>query len=309
VRRGYWFFLLYATLAIAAGFADVRMRAHTEHVVIAYIPGVLNGTESAPGLYRVLAPFSIDAVARLTGVSLLSAWYATRLAFIFSAFCALHVYLRTWLPPHGAFAGVTFTAATLPLTFTNSWPHPDHIPELLLFTLGALAIARHRDGWFTVALAAAAFNRETSVFLVVLYAVAEPITRVRLVRATLFAAEWFAIYGGLRAIRGLSHYQYWQAGRNLADLGLLPAAFDPYYRGYAYFGLILFGPMLFLSLRATALPIFARRALLVVPVFVTIAFMFSSIIESRIFTPLYALILPGLMCSLIPRVDTPRAVL
>ena len=62
--------LLYATLAVATGFADVRMRAHTDNVVKVYIPGVVNGTESAPGLYRVLAPFTIDAVSRATGTSM-----------------------------------------------------------------------------------------------------------------------------------------------------------------------------------------------------------------------------------------------
>ena len=65
-----------------------------------------------------------------------------------------------------------------------------------------------------------------------------------------FALEWLAIYGGLRAVRGLSHYAYWQAGRNFSDLGIpLPAdSYDPYYRLYAWFGAILFGPMLYLAI-------------------------------------------------------------
>ena len=57
--------------------------------------------------------------------------------------------------------------------------------------------------------------------------------------------------------------------------------------------------MLYLALRGRAsLPLFARRALLVVPCFVAVAFTFSSIIESRIFTPLYPLVLPALMFAL-----------
>lgn len=298
---------IYLTLAVATGFADVRMRAHTDHVVKVYIPGVIAGTESAPGRYRVLAPFTIETLGWATGASPMAMWYATRLAFIFIAFCAMHVYLRTWFQDGVAFAGVAFTAATLPLTFTNSWPHPDSIPELALFTFGALAIARRSDAFFAIALALAALNRETSVFLVMLYALAEPLTRARALRTALFAVEWFAIYAGLRAIRGLSHYEYWQAGRNLTDLGLLPAAFDPYYRAYAYFALILFGPALYLGLRGRSAPPFARRALLVVPPFVAVAFMFSSIIESRIFTPLYPLVLPALLFALFTGSGEPRA--
>lgn len=311
MRRESAFFFLYITLAIAIGFADLHMRAHTDNVVKSYIPGVVNGTESAPGVYRVLAPFTLDAIARATGASLLTVWYVSRLVLFYAALCVMHVYLRTWFLPGEAFAGVAFTAATLTLTFTNSWPHPDHVPELALFTLGALAIARRRDGLFAFVLALAALNRETAVFLVVLYFVSEPITIARWARTALFGGEWFVIYAGLRWFRGLRHYEYLQFSRNVADLGLLPPAFDPYYRAYAYFGLVLFGPLLYLALQSRASSRFPVRALIVVPVFVGVCFTFSSIIESRIFTPLYPLVLPAALGALFPsrRVDTPAAVL
>ena len=155
-------------------------------------------------------------------------------------------------------------------------------------------MARRADGIFAVTLAAAALNRETSAFLVLLYAV-QPSRPGRTLRTAVFGLEWFAIYAGLRLLRGLQHYDYWQARRNLSDLALLPGNYDPYYRAYAYAVVVLFGPMLYLALKAADPPPFIRRALIVVPVFAAIAFTFSSIIESRIFTPLYPLILPGLI--------------
>jgi hypothetical protein len=289
--------LLYAAIALAIGFADLRMRAYPKHPVEKFIPAVVANTEPAPAKYRVLAPYLNHYIGSVTGASAMNVWYATRLLWILLAFLAMHAYLRTWFAPEAALAGVALTAATLPLTFTNSWAHPDHMPELALFGLGALAIAQRRDGLFGIALAAAAFNRETSVFLVLLYAAAEPLTRARLVRVALFGLEWLAIYGGLRLARGVQHYDYWQAPRNLADLGMpLPAEFyDPYYRAYAYFFIVLFGPMLYLAIRARDAPRFVRRALLVAPVVIVVAFLFSNIIESRIFTPLYALLLPGVL--------------
>jgi hypothetical protein len=300
-RKDYWCILFYVSVAVATGFADLRMRAYPKHPVTKFIPAVVANTEPAPARYRVLAPYLDYQVARVTGVSPQTVWHITRLLWIFLAYCVIHVYLRTWFAPEAAVAGVLLTAATLPLTFTNSWAHPDHLPELALFTLGALAIARRSDLLFAAALAVAALNRETSVFLVLLYAVAGPVTRIRVVRAGIFGLEWFAIYGGLRLWRGFEHYQYWQAGRNLTDLTIpLPAElYDPYYRGYAYFAVVLFGPMLYIAVRASGhAPLFVRRALLVVPGVVAVAFMFSNIIETRIFTPLYALILPGLMFGL-----------
>src|SRR5687767_11902306 len=209
-RRDWWCILFYVSVAVATGFADLRMRAYPKHAATKFIPGVVANAEPAPGRYRVLAPYLDYQVARVTGVSPQTVWHITRLLWIFLAYCIIHVYLRTCLPPEAAVAGVLLTAATPPLTFTNSWAHPDHLPELALFTLGAFAIARRSDLLFAAALAAAAFNRETSVFLVLLYAVAGPVTRIHAVRTAIFGLEWFAIYGGLRLWRGLEHYQYWQ---------------------------------------------------------------------------------------------------
>jgi hypothetical protein len=299
IRKDYWCLLLYLTLAIATGFADLRMRAYPQHSATKFIPAVVDNTESAPGRYRVLAPFIDHQIVQVTGAAPQNVWYVTRLLWIFFGYAVLHLYLRTWFAPGPAVAGVALVAASLPLTFTNSWAHPDHLPELALFSLGAMAIARGSDRLLAIALAAAALNRETSIFLVLLFFVAEPLTRMRLVRTVLFALEWAAIYAGLRVIRGLSHYDYWQAARNLADLQIpLPDAYDPYYRVYAYFVVALFGPMLVLAVRARQAPPFMRRALLVVPCVVIVAFLFSNIIETRIFTPLYALVLPALVYAL-----------
>jgi hypothetical protein len=300
-RKDYWCVLLYLSLAVATGFADLRMRAYPKHPVTKFSPAVVANAEPAPARYRVLAPFVDHYIARLTGASPQNIWYATRLTWIFLAYCAMHAHLRTWFRSGTALTGVALTAATLPLTFTNSWAHPDHVPELALFTLGALAIARGSTGLFAMVLATAALNRETSVFLVLLYAIAGPLMRGHVVRATLFGLEWLAIYAGLRVWRGLEHYDYWQAARNLVDLTLpLPAEhYDPYYRAYAYFVVVIFAPLMYLAVKALHdAPRFVRRALLVAPCVVAVAFMFSNIIETRIFTPLYALVMPAAIWAL-----------
>src|SRR5262245_10795457 len=65
-----WFLLLYLSPALPTAFADLRMRAYPAKVVQSYIPGIVNGTEEAPGIYRVLAPFLVYHLSRLTGASL-----------------------------------------------------------------------------------------------------------------------------------------------------------------------------------------------------------------------------------------------
>ena len=296
---------LYLLLTLVSGFVDLKVRAHPRNGVDVYIPQVVAGTADAPGRYRVLAPFMNDAVARATGAAPMNVFLLTRLLWFGLAFVALHVYLRTWFAPAAAMTGTILTAALIPLTYTNSWPHPDHIPELALFTLACLAVARGHDGWFAAALIVASLNRETSAFLVLVYAVARPFSRPHAARTLAVAALWGAIYVGLRLWRGWEPYDMWQLERNIDFLKLLPPPYDPYYRAYAWFGIALTVPLLSLALRSRRRqPVFVRRILLVVPAVFVVALGISSIIESRIFTPILPILLPALMFTL----ATPKSV-
>jgi hypothetical protein len=291
---------LYLLLAVASGFVDLRMRRYPELGMTKYTPEVVSGIAEAPGRYRVLMPFALQGAVRATGADPMTIWHLSRLAGFFASWVALHAYLRTWFPLSGAVAGTLLVAATLPLTFTNSWAHPDHIPELALFTLGCFAIARGRDALFAIALVAASLNRETAAFLVPLYLAGGAITRERLVKTAGFAAIWAAIYVGLRVARGMVTYDTWQLFRNVEFLKLLPAPYDPYARAYAWFGLALFGPLLYLALqRRGELPRFVRGALWIVPLVAVTGLLFSSIVETRIFTPLFPLIVPAVMFTVL----------
>jgi hypothetical protein len=297
--RRWTFVALYATVAVACGFMDFRMRQFADIPWKEFMPSVVDGTAEAPGLYRVFTPFTTTWFMAATGLEPASGWLLSRLLWLFACLLAFDWYLRTWFAGLAAFAGTLFVAATLPLTFTNSWAIPDQLPELAFFALAAGAVARGRDAWFVVWLVLASFNRETAVFLVVLYAVARPFTGAHAARTAAVAAVWFSIYAGLRAWRGLQSYEYWQLWRNIRFLGLLPAGFDPYKRAYAWFVVILFGPpAAIIAARWGAVPFFARRALLAVPFVLAAGTVFSSIIETRIFTPLYALVLPALLSAL-----------
>jgi len=288
--------VLLAVMSVASGFADLRMRQYPQRSYAEFIPRVVEGTADAPERYRVLVPFTTHWIAGALGAPLSAVWHATRLAWFLAAYVIFYAYLRIWFGQTASLLGTAVVAATLPLTFTNSWAHPDHIAELALFTAGCAAVAVNRPLLLAAVLAAAALNRETAVFLVALYLLAGPSVRARVPIAAMLAIEWLAIYVGLRAWRGFAHYDYAQLGRNLQFLKLLPASYDPYARAYAYFGLLLFGGLLYIALaQASGRPLFMTRALWVVPIMAAVAFTISSIIETRIFTPLYALVLPSVI--------------
>jgi hypothetical protein len=287
---------LYLLLTLASGFVDLRVRAYPDLVVKEKIPEVIAGTADAPGLYRVLAPFAYEGLARASGWDRMTVWHVTRLGWFLASWFALHAYLRTWFPVSQAIAGTFIVAALLPLTYTNSWAHPDHIPELALFTLGCLAVARGREGWFLGALVLATLNRETALYLVILYLVAGELTSERVTRAGLYFATWFGIYAGLRGLRGFKTYEYWQLSRNYEFLKLLPANYDPYYRAYAWFGIALAVVLTGVAWRTRKeQPRFVRGAVQILPIIFLVSVTLSSIIETRILTPMLPLVLPALM--------------
>lgn len=288
--------ILLALVSLSSAFVDLRMRAYGSRPYAEFIPAVVNGTADAPERYRILVPFAVAGLNAATGMSLGNAWHLLRLVSFVAAYFIFFAYLRRWFDDRTALLGTLIVGATLPLTFTNSWAHPDHIAELALFTAGCAAIAANRLWTLAALLGIATLNRETAIFLVPLYLVTRPVSAGRLGIAALLAAEWAVIFGALRLWRGFVHYDYFQFSRNLQFLKLLPSAYDPYYRAYAYFAIVLFGCLLLVAANgAGPRPLFVSRALLVVPLFTAVAFSISSIIETRIFTPLYPLIMPAVM--------------
>jgi hypothetical protein len=288
--------VLLAIMSVASGFVDLRMRQYPLRPYDEFIPRVVDGTADAPERYRVLVPFTIHGIVQATGIPISAVWHATRLALFFAAYVIFYAYLRRWFDDTPSLLGTALVAATLPLTFTNSWAHPDHIAELALFTAGCAAVAANRVEWLAAILAVATVNRETAIFLIPLFLLTGRPIRSRIGTAALLALEWAAIYVGLRLWRGFVQYDYAQFGRNLQFLKLLPAPYDPYARAFAYFGLLLFGGFLYVALAHSAgRPLFMTRALWVVPMFGVVALTISSIIETRIFTPLYALVMPSVI--------------
>lgn len=299
VREWRWLLLL-STLAFASAFVDFRIRQFEDYAYTTYIPGVIDGTYGAPGIYRVLVPFANTWLVELAGWTQASVWHSTRLIWFFLAFLAFFAYLRHWVDSAAAFSGVAVLAAFLPLTYTNSWAHPDSVPELALSTLACLAMVRRQEYWFGLWLILAALNRETAGFLVLAYAVSRPMSRRHLLKTLCFGITCGVVLGGLRVWRGIEHYDYWQLRRNIGFLGLLPPGYDPYKRAYAWFGVALAAPALaVIASRWSEVPATARRLLASSAPFVLTAVTLSSIIETRIFTLLFPLVAPALMCSVV----------
>ncbi|HVL68400.1 MAG TPA: hypothetical protein VM364_14150 [Vicinamibacterales bacterium] len=293
--------LLYLCVAVALAFVDHRVRSdrHRHHVVSEYIPSVIDGTSGAPAKYRVLMPYALQAVAERSGADPYLVVLGSELLFILASLILMHAYLRFWYSAEASLAGTLAVAALLPLTFTNTWLHPDTFPDLALFTAGCLAVAARRDGWLMAILAIGMLNRETMGFLAVLWAVHRlpgdwrPVTLAR--GAAIFAVAG-GVYVALRAVRGFEHYRMFMLDENLQMLKILPPGFDPYTRVAGYFWVVLLAVPAWLAwsgLRRPDAPRFFRSGFAVAALFLIVAWIFAAIIEVRVLVPALPLLLPG----------------
>jgi len=291
---------LYLVLATALGFVDTRIRAHPDRAYLEYTPGVVGNTEGPPGRYRVLAPFAYDQLRHATQLAPREAWVLFRWLTLFASLWAVHWFLRAWVTSREAVLGTVLMAALLPLTFTNSWGHPDHFPEIALSAWAAGLLARGRLAWFAFALVLALLNRETAAFLGLLFFLSRPMTRQHLLQTTGLAALAVSALAGLRWWRGWESYDPWQAVRNWEFLGLIPGDLDPYYRAYAWFVVVLVAPLVWISVRAWSRQPRLIRAVVagITPAYLVVAFCFTSIIETRVFTLLLPLLVPGVIVAL-----------
>lgn len=297
---------LYIAVATAMGFADYHSRPYPDLAFTEKIPEILAGKAEPPARYRVLAPWLADRIARATPFLPVTNWLIFRWLCLFVSLLAGHVYFRSWFGEGQAVAGNLLVMALLPLTFTNSWPNPDQFTELALFTFACACIARNWWPAFAIALVANAFNRETSAFLVLLYFLAAPFGREHLVRSLTAGVLWLGVTVGLRSRLGFVAYDPWQLRQNLGWLVPLPAGFPGYKRIYGWFFIVLLAPCLQLAWRSLGkVPRFIRVAAgIVAPLYLLTGVLFSSTIESRIFTAMLPLLAPAILATLFGAPET-----
>jgi hypothetical protein len=293
--------VLYICVAVSVAFVDHRVRRERfrEHVVTEYIPSVIAGTSGAPAKYRVLMPYVLDGVARRTRADRYVLFLLSEFVFVAASLMVTHAYLRQWHSASAAAGGTFALAALMPLTFTNTWAHPDTFPDLFLFTAGCLAVVTRRDVLLAAILFVGMFNRETMGFLALLWARhrfpewRQPQTSAR---AVVIFGVGAAVYIGLRWARGFEHYEMWMLSQNLESMKVLPAGFDPYTRIAGFFWLILVGvpgSLAFTAARQPGSPPFFRHAFEIAALFVVVAWLFAAIIETRVFLPVLPLLLPA----------------
>jgi hypothetical protein len=270
------------TLLIGRPLVELAMRAHGE---------IIDGTAPSPYRYRVLVPFTMDALLRvLPGIparlAFLGAYAGYAAAAVAFSLIALHAWARRWSRPWPALAAILLVAAIWPVAMRNHFFQPWSLIEPGLVALGLLWILDRRDAALVPLVALATLNRETGIYLGALYLAIRWNERPW-ARTLLLVAVWAFVFFGLRLVRGEAPHPFspefhWRG--NLAPGGLARAATNlP----------LLLGPLVppaVLGYHLAPAPL--RRALLVVIPQVVAAWIFAYWFEVRLLLPAVTIALP-----------------
>jgi len=130
------------------------------------------GTADKPFAYRVLMPWVIGWVNRLNGVDdLMLTDVGLRVLVLFGVMVVMRRWLRHFVDPLLADVGPLLLGVMLPATFVWYWPYD--FSGILIWTVCLLALVERRYALYLAAFALGTFNRETTFFLIGVFAVTQ----------------------------------------------------------------------------------------------------------------------------------------
>jgi hypothetical protein len=307
------------TIAVYLGLALLLTQFHGEvvnwssrqHKRIDRHVRILEHRGDAPWGYRLLVPYTAEALrtaqagalpdklpgpkrTRALSVPLERSYLALRFSFFFGLFVAFHAWLRHWFDDVSAFAGTSLLAAVHGPSFANYWFQPASALDFALWTGAGVALQRSADRWVPLVLLIGALNRETSVFIVLIYGAMRFGTvshGALLARMAGLGVLWAVPQGLIRWWVGPLGW----AGRGATPVDYLTANLtNPDWLTYAAFfwGVLWVVPVF--AWKNTP-PVLRRLTVVLLP-YIALQFLFGRIREVRLFLPLGLVLIPiGLM--------------
>jgi|LAHU01.1.fsa_nt_gb hypothetical protein len=264
---------------------------------------LVRGTAPTPFQYRALVPCLVRAVSgiRIGERPLVSAgalFFWIQCASTFLLVLATGWWLSCVFPRRGACVLALSILLVLPFNYLLdrflALRYPSDFPSLLFFTLGLVLLRRRRWGWFYPLFVVATFNRETTLFLTVVYLLTawgtEPRRSVGMhlrLQLILWIAAKAALFAAYRGNPGSELVQA-HVRQNLEFLSN-PRAWPLFFSnlGYLWLPVLLF--------RRRIPDRFLRRAALAVYPYAIGMFLVGNMYELRIYGELIPLVLPAFL--------------
>ncbi|MEW6607217.1 MAG: hypothetical protein AB1414_07140 [bacterium] len=301
------FFIFYLPLAFITTYIHIRFTSEFGYECEVFgkpngHSAIIEGQAFAPTQYRILMPFCAEFIHQVLNISIASSYHSLRVITTFLVLSLFHIYLTRWFDTPKALIGTLYLAGSIPLSYLY-WPYPQDMFNLMMFIVGFIAIREHKDNWLYLILILGSLNYETIVFLILFY---------------------FFYHSGQMKFkkligRTISYLAIWTLVMVLIRLkyGLLPNFMDnqvhligyPMYQTnlkmYAnifknisltngcFYIFLLFGFFWILAfLHLSKKPKFLVKTAWVIPIYLVFHFFIASFGETRVFLPLFLLLIP-----------------
>ena len=278
-------------LMLAGPLAKAQMMIHKS---------VIEGTAPKPIQYRVLTYYMVEALHRLTGIAVWRSDLILRFAFTSLSLIYFQRFLRGWFDFTSSAVGALIMGALLPITYVDHTHQPHDIPNLF-FTILALGFIRnHREAWLLILIPIAMLNRESFIFVFwawLFYNIARIPFRTIVVEFLLFTLIALVVYLALPYYFGprASYVEMVQLKNNLNP----PMMWKWFSRLAAFIG-----PMvLALCMKFKSQPVFLKRSLGYVAVYMIVMFFIGKYQETRLFLPILPVLIPLGLASIFPVYD------
>jgi hypothetical protein len=299
-------FILFCSIAFLLAIAD-RAPIHLEkncpcihftEDMDNFIRGVTQSTSHGPYVYRIFIPYLVAGIhSVIPFLSYVNIDLLLKIFFLILCQVTFFYYLRNFFPEIISLTGVFILDILLSFTFSSilgpSIGENNDLLNMAVFTLALISLYKNSFFFFMIILFIGTFNRETTWFLIPILFFNDLISKRKLYR-TLFAFIAVAVpYFGLRMIiqPPVSDWFLFESlERNIPFLSSELTTSALIANAHTLF---LLGPLIILSLiNFKKNPNFLQAASYITPLFIILHYIFGSIIETRLWLPLFILLIP-----------------
>ena len=261
---------------------------------------VIDGTAPKPVQYRIMTYYLVEGAQRITGISIWRLDLILRFIFTSLSLIFMFKYMRRWFDFAASAIGSLIILAILPVTYIDYIHQPHDIPNLF-FTILALGLIRDKkEAWLLLLIPLAMLNRESFIFVLTawfFYNYDRLSIKLLITEFTLFSLIGLVIYLALPHYYGAreNYVETIQLSHNLRPEFILKW----FKRLVAFIGPMLVGTCIGFKVK----PLFLRRSLGFVIIFMAANFVVGMYQETRLFLPILPVMIPLGLSAIFPAFD------
>ena len=263
-----------------------------------FINGVMQSTSSGPYVYRIFIPYLVTGLHSVVPFwSLVDIDLFLKIFFLIICQVTFYYYLCNFFSSFVSLTGVLILDILLSFTFSSivgpSIGENADLLNMAIFIMALNALFKNSFGYLLALLFIGTFNRETIWFLIPIIFLNDFFSKKSIYRSLLACLTVAIPYFGLRTIIRPSvpdWFTFEGVIRNIPFLSPETTATALIANAHVAF---LLGPLIILSLlHFNKHPQFLRIASYITPLFILLHYILGTIIETRLWLPLFIILIP-----------------